>query len=606
MDKEKNPLIVRINDQENNIKLLLCFTITFLILSGISYYNEGYGQNINTSKVDGNSTHTATNLNVSQNNASEFGMGEDFSSSLPELFDHVKRSVVQITDPEDLQQQSEITGSRLGSGFVYDKEGHIVTNYHVVAGAKNNTVFVTFLDGVSYEANITNFDPYSDVAIIKLVNLDKNKEVLSKLIPLELGNSSSLRIGEKVAAVGNPFGLSGSLTDGIVSGLGRLIPSNSEPFNPPQPFNDQNNLPSATTPSFSIPNIIQTDAAINPGNSGGPLLNMKGQVIGINSAIFSNTGAYSGIGFAIPSNLLIKIIPTLLEGKAYEHPYMGINGFDVTPEIAKLMNLSQSSGFLVVNVTKDSPAYLSGVKEGNVTFQINGNPVKLGGDVIVKIDNNTVRKVDDILSYLETNKEVGDKVTLTVLRDGNNSKVLDLELTARPQINASVTASTPTIGVLGLDVTPEIAKLMNLTTTKGFLITGVLDKSPASKADLRGGYIISEINGTQIELGGDVIVKIDKTDIMNIQDIKNYLSKKSIGDTMIVTIIRDGKSMTKNLTLTEFSGVLPELDNKRNGLQGQNPPFDVPQLPNEYFKDFLDSCYKILDKETCDLLVPNK
>ena len=605
MNKEKNPLINRVNYQGKNIKLLLCFTITFLILSGISYYNAGYGQNLNASKLGDNSTHTVTSMNSSQSNASNAGNGHDFSSTLPDLFDHVKRSVVQITDPEDLQQQNEITGSRLGSGFVYDKEGHIITNYHVVAGAKNNTVFVTFLDGVSYEANITNFDPYSDVAIIKLVNLDKNKDVLSKLVPLELGNSSNLRIGEKVAAVGNPFGLSGSLTDGIVSGLGRLIPSNSEPFSPPQPFDDQNNQQS-TTNRFSIPNIIQTDAAINPGNSGGPLLNMKGQVVGINSAIFSNTGAYAGVGFAIPSNLLIKIIPTLLEGKTYEHPYMGINGVDVTPNIAKLMNLSQSSGFLVVNVTKDSPASLAGIKEGNVTFQINGNPVKLGGDVIVKIDNNTVRKVDDVLSYLETQKNVGDNVSLTVLRDGNNSKELDLTLTARPQINASVNASTPTIGVLGLDVTPEIAKLMNLTSTKGFLITGVLDQSPATKAGLRGGYIISEINGTQIELGGDVIIKIDKTNISNIQDIKSYLSKKSIGDTILVTIIRDGKSMTKNLTLTEFRDTQSKLGNNRNGLPEQTPPFDIPQLPNEYFKDFLDSCYKILDKETCDSFVPNK
>ena len=601
-------MIDRNNDQRK-LKLTICFTTAFLIFSGFSFYNVVNGQNPNssTSMVDNiTSTFNNSNATLKETNSSGLATSQDFSSSLPDLFNHVKQSVVQITDPEDLQQQSEIAGSRLGSGFVYDKEGHIVTNYHVVAGAKNNTVYVTFLDGVSYEANVTNSDPYADLAVIKL-NLDKNNDVLSKLVPLELGNSTSLRIGEKVAAVGNPFGLSGSLTDGIVSGLGRLIPAGSEEFNPPTPpFGNQNNLSVAPTPSFSIPNIIQTDAAINPGNSGGPLLNMKGQVIGINSAIFSNTGAYSGIGFAIPSNMLTKIVPTLLEGNTYEHPYMGVNGFDVTPEIAKLMNLSQSSGFLVVNVTENSPASLAGVMEGNTTYQINGEPVKLGGDVIIKIDNSTVRKVDDVLSYLETYKEVGDNVSLTVLREGNQSKVLTLELAARPQINASIISPPPSIGVVGLDVTPEIAKIINLTTPTGFLITGVLDQSPATKAGLRGGYIIAEVNGTQIELGGDVIIKIDNSTVRNNQDIKKYLSTKISGDKVAITIVRDGTTMTKNLTLTEFSDGQLNLGDKRDGLLEQNPPFNFPPVPNGSFKDFLDSCYRILDKDTCDLLIPGR
>ena len=608
MKTKKNALIDRNNDQRK-LKLTICFTTAFLIFSGFSFYNVVNGQNPNssTSMVDNiTSTFNNSNATLKETNSSGLATSQDFSSSLPDLFNHVKQSVVQITDPEDLQQQSEIAGSRLGSGFVYDKEGHIVTNYHVVAGAKNNTVYVTFLDGVSYEANVTNSDPYADLAVIKL-NLDKNNDVLSKLVPLELGNSTSLRIGEKVAAVGNPFGLSGSLTDGIVSGLGRLIPAGSEEFNPPTPpFGNQNNLSVAPTPSFSIPNIIQTDAAINPGNSGGPLLNMKGQVIGINSAIFSNTGAYSGIGFAIPSNMLTKIVPTLLEGNTYEHPYMGVNGFDVTPEIAKLMNLSQSSGFLVVNVTENSPASLAGVMEGNTTYQINGEPVKLGGDVIIKIDNSTVRKVDDVLSYLETYKEVGDNVSLTVLREGNQSKVLTLELAARPQINASIISPPPSIGVVGLDVTPEIAKIINLTTPTGFLITGVLDQSPATKAGLRGGYIIAEVNGTQIELGGDVIIKIDNSTVRNNQDIKKYLSTKISGDKVAITIVRDGTTMTKNLTLTEFSDGQLNLGDKRDGLLEQNPPFNFPPVPNGSFKDFLDSCYRILDKDTCDLLIPGR
>src|SRR5678809_630589 len=239
-----------------------------------------------------------------------------------DLFNYVKASVVQITDPANIEQQSDITGSRLGSGFVYDKNGHIITNYHVVDGAKNNKVYVTFLDGVSYEAEISGTDPYADLAVIKILNLNQHKDALSKLVPLELGNSTNLKVGERVVAVGNPFGLSGSLTEGIISGLGRLMPANTIQFIPPsQPYDLQNIPPNG--PSFSIPDIIQTDAAINPGNSGGPLIDTQGRVVGINTAIFSNTGVYSGVGFAIPSNTISKVVTSLIQTGSYRHPYIG-------------------------------------------------------------------------------------------------------------------------------------------------------------------------------------------------------------------------------------------------------------------------------------------
>nr|MBA3750625.1 trypsin-like peptidase domain-containing protein [Nitrosopumilus sp.] len=380
MFKEKFFFISESYDQGNILNLLIFFTITFLVLSSISFDKESFGQNLNSSNLSDNSTNTIKNSDLSFIQSKEIttNIDQDYSSSLPDLFDKVQESVVQITDPADLQQITGIIGSRLGSGFVYDNNGHIITNYHVVEGAKNNTVYVTFMDGVSYEANITGVDPYADLAVLKLINLNGTKDIFSKLIPLELANSTNLRAGERVAAVGNPFGLSGSITDGIISGLGRLMPAGSNQFTPPspqQPYGYQNN--SLTIPSFSIPDIIQTDAAINPGNSGGPLLDMKGHVIGINSAIFSNTGAYAGIGFAIPSNFLTKIIPIIINGGTYKHPYIGVNGFDVTPDVAKLMNLSQSSGFLVINLTKNSPADLAGIKEGNKTVIINGKPVKL-------------------------------------------------------------------------------------------------------------------------------------------------------------------------------------------------------------------------------------
>jgi serine protease Do len=607
MVKEKRSLINVINCHGKIFKFMLCFTITLLMLGSLSFYKDIYGQNLNSSILQDDYVNTTKNIDTSLSTTSErtLNSGKNFSSSLPDLFNYVKESVVQITDPANMKQQSDIAGSRLGSGFVYDKNGHIMTNYHVVEGAKNNIVYVTFLDGVSYEAEISGTDPYADLAVIKLLNLNQHKDALSKLVPLDLGNSTNLKVGERVVAVGNPFGLSGSLTDGIISGLGRLMPANTIQFIPPSQPYDLQNMPT-NVPSFSIPDIIQTDAAINPGNSGGPLLNMKGQVIGINTAIFSNTGAYIGIGFSIPSNLLIKIIPTLIAGETYKHPYIGISGTEVTPDIAKLMNLNESSGFLVVNVTKDSPAYLSGIKGGNTTYQINGRPVELGGDIIKKIDNKTVKKLDDILSYLENNKKIGSNVSLTVWRDGNESKVVPLTLTSRPDLNLSP-ASTPSLGVFGLDVTPAIAAMMNLSRNDGFLITGVLDQSPASKANLRGGYIISDLNGNPIELGGDVIIKIDNKTVKNQQDIKKYLSAKKIGDTVVITIIRDGEQMAKNVNLTEFKERPLIMDNRNNNLLEPNPPlYNLPKDPNGILKDFLNSCYKMLDKEFCDSFLPNQ
>ncbi len=316
MDKKKY------SNNDSNIvrgkifRLIFFLTIIFIMTISISYYHGIYAQKAQLSSSSNNIVNSSKNVS-SLNNSSIISnnLSGDYYVSLPDLFDHVQKSVVQITDSQDVNQAGGLGVSRLGSGFVYDHNGDIVTNYHVVSGAKNDTIVVTFLDGVSYEAQVKNVDPYSDLAIVKLVDLNKHSDAISKLVPLELANSSSLRVGQRVVAVGNPFGLSGTLTEGIVSGLGRLMPTgNNDQFNPPNlSFNNQYNT-SVPKQTFSIPDIIQTDAAINPGNSGGPLLNMKGQVIGINTAIFSDTGAYAGIGFAIPSNTLIKILPTLIKG----------------------------------------------------------------------------------------------------------------------------------------------------------------------------------------------------------------------------------------------------------------------------------------------------
>ena len=334
------------------------------------------------------------------------------SMSLPDLFTKVEKSVVQVTE----QDNSNELGSRLGSGFVYDKDGHVITNYHVVVPGSNNNdeLQVSFLDGNVYSAELVGFDQFADLAVIKVKNITSDK-----LTPLPLANSTNLRIGETVVAIGNPFGLSGSMTVGIVSGLGRLLPSN------------ENGENLGTTSSFSIPNIIQTDAAINPGNSGGPLIDTQGRVIGINTAIFSNTGVYSGVGFAIPSNTISKVAQSLIQTGSYRHPYIGIIGLSLTPDLAKQIGLIQTKGFLVTSLTNGSPAEEADLRAGTTTKTLNGRDFDVGGDIILKIDNRDVTKIDDILAYLESQKHVGDKIHLTILRD-NTIRELDLVLGERP------------------------------------------------------------------------------------------------------------------------------------------------------------------------------
>jgi S1-C subfamily serine protease len=341
--------------------------------------------------------------------------------TLPELFSNVEKSVVQVAKEEDTDISSDST---LGSGFVYDTDGHIITNYHVIAGgATEGNIQVTFLDGSTYNARLIGGDPFSDLAVLQL---EREDIPLDKLVPLPIGDSTALSVGEGVVAIGNPFGLSGSMTEGIISGLGRILPSVEQEEDP-------NTLPSDLLPSrgFLIPDIIQTDAPINPGNSGGPLLNEQGKVIGINTAIFSTTGASAGIGFAIPSNTIKKVIPSLITRGDYQHPYLGIVGLDITPEMADALGLEEARGFLVTDVSRGSPAQKAGMQGGSSPTNIDGREIALGGDVILEIDENTVRKLDDVLTYLEREKKVGDAVQLTILRNGVTENI-SLTLGPRP------------------------------------------------------------------------------------------------------------------------------------------------------------------------------
>jgi S1-C subfamily serine protease len=321
-------------------------------------------------------------------------VGETISSyskklSLIEIFENSEAGVVRV----NVQRTEEnIIPAGVGSGFVFDKKGHVITNAHVVEGATK--VVVTFLDGRSYNAEIIGVDTFTDIAVIK-VNAD-----LSLLHPLSLGDSSNLQVGEPIAAIGNPFGLSGSMTSGIVSQLGRLLPSGA---------------------GYSIPDVIQTDAAINPGNSGGPLLNMRGEIVGINTAIQSATGEFTGVGFAVPSQTVAKIVPSLIQNGEYKHPWIGISGRDIDPDLAKVLDLNDAVGFLVVTVVPDSPASKAGLHGSENIEEIDGVQYTTGGDIILSVDKVPVRKISDILIHLQRAKTVGDDLILEILRDGRTS-----------------------------------------------------------------------------------------------------------------------------------------------------------------------------------------
>jgi S1-C subfamily serine protease len=329
------------------------------------------------------------------------------STSLNTIFKQVENSTVQITSkiptPSNPLTPPSQNATALGSGFVYDKLGRIITNNHVVGDAK--IVDVTFVDGNRYTAKVIGTDIYSDIAVLQIIeNLTQPPN------PLAVGDSSKLVIGDPVIAIGNPFGLSGTMTTGIVSAVGRL-------------------LPAAAAVGFSIPDVIQTDAPINPGNSGGPLLNMQGQVIGINTAITSDTDTFSGIAFAVPSSTITRIVPTLIEKGNYTHPYIGLAGATLTSDLAETIAglPSNFKGIFVDTITKYGPADKAGI-HGSTTDQYSK---KHGGDIIVAVDGHNVTKIDDLISYIEEHKSVGNSITFTVYRNGHTVD-LKTTLVARP------------------------------------------------------------------------------------------------------------------------------------------------------------------------------
>lgn len=365
----------------------------------------------------------------------------------------------------------------LGSGFIIDRDGSILTNNHVIENAQK--ILVKLADEREFEGKVIGRDPKTDIAIVKI-------NVKEELPVAVLGDSDKLEVGEWVLAIGNPFGLDNTVTSGIVSAKGRHIGAG--------PYDD----------------FIQTDASINPGNSGGPLVNLRGEVVGINTAIFTRTGTNVGIGFAIPINLAKELLPQLKGKGKVTRGYLGVLIQRVTPEIAESLGVGRPRGALVASVSKDGPAERAGIKVGDIIVEYDGKPVKESND----------------LPILVARTPVGKKAQVKILRD---RKEITLTVTVGELREEEVVASPKEKGDLGLttqNVTPQLAETLGLDRAEGVVVTAVEPGSPAEEAGMRRG---------------DIILEVDRKPVRNLNDYRRALkdAKKGKG---ILFLVRRGEN----------------------------------------------------------------
>jgi serine protease Do len=428
-----------------------------------------------------------------------------------------------FNSPRGQQQQPQVQNA-LGSGFVWDQNGDIVTNNHVVAGA--NKIEVTFSDGTTVPAKLVGTDPDSDLAVVKV------DVPAAQLHPVQMGDSHAVKVGELAIAIGNPFGLEGSMSTGIVSAVGRSLPANE-----------------TAVRSYTIPDIIQTDAPINPGNSGGVLIDMQGQVIGVTSAIESSSNSNSGVGFAIPSAIVKNVIPALIQNGKYVHAWLGISGTTLTLDLANAMKLSTNQrGALVEDVSPNSPAEKAGLRGSSQQVAIDGENVNVGGDIITAIDNQPILQMGDLIAYLESSTKVGQKVTLTILRDGKQ-QTLDVTLEARPTAQQQQSNANPPaiaggirLGIAGITVDQSIDKAMNLPNgTQGVLVEQVEQGSLADMAGLQAGTQSITINGQQVLVGGDIITAVNGQSIASVQDLRAALAQLPSNQSFTLSVLRNGQ-----------------------------------------------------------------
>ncbi|MBI9074602.1 MAG: DegQ family serine endoprotease [Desulfatibacillum sp.] len=367
----------------------------------------------------------------------------------------------------------------LGTGFIIDKEGYIITNNHVIDDAEE--IKVKLASDKEYDAVIVGRDPKTDLALIKI-----NPE--EPIVPLPLGNSDSLKVGDWVLAIGNPYGLGNTVTSGIVSAKFRRIGAGA------------------------YDNFIQTDASINPGNSGGPLVNMDGEVVGINTAIYSRSGGSVGIGFAIPSNMAKDLLPQLKDGKVVRG-WLGVLVQEITPELMEALSLENSKGALVGSVTPEGPAEKAGIQRGDVVINFDGAPIKDMGDLPYVVASTPVGKTVPV-DVIRKGKKMTISVKISQLQDDENNTIAAAEKPAGPEL-----------GMVLEDITPEIASGLGLTQAKGVVIARVNPYSPAGEAGLRAGDLVVEVDGKEIE---------------SVTDANTILTGFVEGDTILFLIERQG------------------------------------------------------------------
>ena len=529
--------------QVSNVKrhtwFIAVLVLSALVLSGCAVGSVSLQQNANAAAPTAAVAQAPAPTAVVASPAVNAGAVDALQGTLEQLYKQVNPSVVSVVVIENASTSSILGNTQgsqtvLGSGFVWDKNGDIVTNNHVVDGASQ--ISVRFYDGTIASAKVVGTDVNSDLAVLKV---DMPADALQ---PVQVADSTQVQVGQLAIAIGNPFGEEGTMTLGIVSALGRTLPVQSST--------------SSTGGTYSIPDVIQTDAPINPGNSGGVLINDLGQVIGVTAAIESPVNASSGIGFAIPSIIVQKVVPALISTGHYDHPYLGISGTDLTPDLAKAMNLNASQrGALVVDVTAGGPAAKAGLLGSTQQTQINGVSVPVGGDVIIAVDGQPVQQFDDMLSYLARNTDVGQKITLTILRNGKQMAV-DLTLGARPQQSTGQSSSSGTatvgadLGITGVTVTPQIAQAMNLrSSVAGVLVETVQAGGPADQAGVIASTTTVTLSGQQIKIGGDIILGVDGVPVPTLDDLTALLQQAQPGLTVTLQVLRNGQLGDVNVTL---------------------------------------------------------
>ena len=384
-------------------------------------------------------------------------------------------------DDERGPRRPRHTVRSMGSGFIINPAGYIVTNNHVVEGATDIRVKID--DGREMAAKVVGRDPKTDLALLKVE--------ATGLPVIPLGDSTQLQVGEPVMAIGNPFGLERTVTTGIVSATGRVIGQG--------PYDD----------------FIQTDASINPGNSGGPLINNRGQAVGINAAIFSQSGGSVGIGFAIPVNQAKSVVTQLVASGKVTRGWLGVTIQPLTAELAKGFNVTEGTGALVAGVQDGSPAARAGVKAGDIITHYDGQKVATSAD----------------LPKLVAATAVGRQVPVTVVREGKkvalNVTVAQMDEPGQPVVAQAEEARGP-LGLTVETVTPSIAKELKLSEPRGVIVRGVRSGSPAENAGIRAG---------------DVITEVDRQAVTDAAQMKRALEKHSTGAPVVVMVRRDGTSL---------------------------------------------------------------